>query len=188
MKWFIKCFKQYVDFKTRARRREFWWFTLINFIIAVVLMIFMVVPVMKEMLNNPELMESMANTNSLDMAAYTDEYTEMVYSIMTHTTAFYVYCVYSLIILLPSLAVTVRRLHDTGRSGWWCLLPISTSVVQSALQMVGLSPLVSVVVSLCVLAVSIMFIVWMFQDSQYGENQWGPNPKDPDATTADSVN
>lgn len=30
--------------------------------------------------------------------------------------------IYSLIVFLPSLAVAVRRLHDTGRSGWWMLI------------------------------------------------------------------
>ena len=37
MKWFLKCIRQYADFKGRARRKEFWWFTLINFIICLIL-------------------------------------------------------------------------------------------------------------------------------------------------------
>ena len=184
MKWFIKCFKQYADFKGRARRREFWWFTLINFIIMVVFMIFMMVPVMKEMLNNPELLESMAGSSSFDTAAYSDEYTKMVYSIMMKSTAFYIYCIYSLAVLLPSLAVSVRRLHDTGRNGWWCLMPIGASLLQSVLQLTGMSAGVTIIVSLAVIAVSIVFIVWMFLDSQPGENQWGPNPKETKWETA----
>ncbi|MEW9702055.1 DUF805 domain-containing protein [Paenibacillus sp. SI8] len=60
---------------------------------------------------------------------------------------------YSLAILLPSLAVGARRLHDTGRSGWMLLL--------------GLIPLVG----------AIILIVFFSQDSQEGENQHGPNPK-----------
>jgi uncharacterized membrane protein YhaH (DUF805 family) len=55
--------------------------------------------------------------------------------------------------LLPSLAVLVRRLHDTGRSGWWFLT--------------GLIPLVR----------PIIILVFMFQDSQPNTNQYGPNPK-----------
>ena len=61
--------------------------------------------------------------------------------------------IYSLIWLLPGLAVSVRRLHDIGKSGWnllWILLPI-----------VG----------------AIMLIYWYCQDSQLGENKWGANPK-----------
>jgi uncharacterized membrane protein YhaH (DUF805 family) len=60
---------------------------------------------------------------------------------------------YSLAIVIPSLAVSVRRLHDTGRSGWWLLL--------------CLIPLIG----------SIVLIVFMAQDSQPGSNQYGPNPK-----------
>jgi len=58
----------------------------------------------------------------------------------------------ALALLLPGLAVAVRRLHDTGRSGWWVLI--------------GLIPLVG----------AIVLIVFFVQDSQ-GENQYGPNPK-----------
>jgi uncharacterized membrane protein YhaH (DUF805 family) len=55
--------------------------------------------------------------------------------------------------LLPSLAVTVRRLHDTGRSGWFIFI--------------GLIPLVG----------AIVLLVFYVQDSQPGENEYGPNPK-----------
>ena len=63
--------------------------------------------------------------------------------------------VYSLAILVPSIAVSVRRLHDTGRSGWWLLI--------------GLIPLIG----------AIVILVFTVQDSQPGSNQWGPNPKEP---------
>lgn len=58
-----------------------------------------------------------------------------------------------LALLLPTLAVTVRRLHDTGRSGWWLLI--------------GLIPLVGLIVML----------VFTVQDSKPGDNEYGPNPK-----------
>jgi uncharacterized membrane protein YhaH (DUF805 family) len=61
--------------------------------------------------------------------------------------------VYGLAVLVPSLAVTVRRLHDTGRSGWWCLI--------SFVPFVG----------------AIVLIVFLCQDSEAGSNAWGANPK-----------
>lgn len=61
--------------------------------------------------------------------------------------------IYSLAVLLPSLGVSVRRLHDTGRSGWWLLL--------------NLIPCVG----------GIIYLVFMIEDSQVGDNQYGPNPK-----------
>ena len=56
-------------------------------------------------------------------------------------------------LLLPSLAVGVRRLHDTGRSGWWLLI--------------GLVPLVG----------AIVLIVFFCTDSQREANRWGSSPK-----------
>lgn len=60
---------------------------------------------------------------------------------------------YALAVTVPGLAVTVRRLHDTGRSGWWTL--------------VALIPLLGLVV-----------IIILLLDSEAGDNQYGPNPKD----------
>jgi uncharacterized membrane protein YhaH (DUF805 family) len=59
---------------------------------------------------------------------------------------------YSLAILIPSLAVGVRRLHDTGRSGWWLLI--------------GIIPLIG----------PIILIVFFVQDSMSGDNSYGSNP------------
>lgn len=60
---------------------------------------------------------------------------------------------YALAVLVPGLAVTVRRLHDTNRSGWWVLI--------------SLVPIVGVIV----------LIVFAAQDGQAGENQYGADPK-----------
>ena len=61
--------------------------------------------------------------------------------------------IYLLAVLLPSLGVTVRRLHDTDRSGWWVLL--------------GFVPVIG----------EIVLIVFMFLDGTPGSNAYGPNPK-----------
>ena len=63
------------------------------------------------------------------------------------------YGLYALAILIPGIAVTVRRLHDTDRSGWWLLIV--------------LVPLIG----------AIVLLVFYVQDSQPGDNQFGPNPK-----------
>ena len=60
---------------------------------------------------------------------------------------------YTLAVFIPELAVCVRRLHDTGRSGWWLLLTL--------LPVLGI----------------VILIVFVLQDSQPGENRFGPNPK-----------
>jgi uncharacterized membrane protein YhaH (DUF805 family) len=60
---------------------------------------------------------------------------------------------YTLAVLVPSLAIAVRRLHDTGRTGWWILI--------------GLVPFIG----------WIILVVFLVLDSQPGGNAFGPNPK-----------
>jgi uncharacterized membrane protein YhaH (DUF805 family) len=60
---------------------------------------------------------------------------------------------YTFAVLLPSLAVTVRRLHDTGRSGWWLLITLVPILGQLA------------------------YLVFLAQDSQPAANQYGSSPK-----------
>ena len=64
----------------------------------------------------------------------------------------YVYYTYVLAILVPSIAVSIRRMHDIGRSGWWVLI--------SLVPFIG----------------SIWYIVLAALPSQLGPNQYGPNP------------
>lgn len=99
-------FTHYADFKGRARRSEYWWFTLFNIIVSGIIGAII-----------PELAG-----------------------------------VWSLVVLVPGLALCVRRLHDIGRSGWAYLI--------------GLIPLVG----------GIILIVWFCKDSTE-DNIWGPNPK-----------
>lgn len=68
-----------------------------------------------------------------------------------HTQA--LYGLYVLAILLPSIGVTIRRLHDTGRSGWWMLI--------------GLVPLVG----------GLILLYFMICDSEPNSNDYGPCPK-----------
>ena len=55
-------------------------------------------------------------------------------------------------IFLPGLAVSIRRLHDIGRTGWWVLL--------------SLVPIVGIII----------LIIWNCQQGDAGTNQYGPNP------------
>jgi len=61
--------------------------------------------------------------------------------------------IYGLVILSPALAVTIRRLHDIGKSGWWVLI------------------------SLIPLFGGIILLVMLMRDSQAGDNKYGANPK-----------
>ncbi|MFJ1972902.1 DUF805 domain-containing protein [Streptomyces sp. NPDC087903] len=113
MSWFIEVVKKYAVFAGRARRKEYWMFTLFALIIYAV-----------------------------------------VFAIAFAIHAVWIGLILELALLLPSWGVTVRRLHDTGRSGWWILL--------SAVPLVG----------------GIIVLVWLCSDGKPGENQYGPNPKE----------
>ena len=104
----------YANFEGRARRSEYWYFTLFSMMLFILLMIVM-------------------------------------YMIPTIGTILIVLAGLGLII--PSIAVTVRRLHDIGKSGWWYLL---------AFVPLG----------------GIVLFVFSVMDSQPGSNEYGPNPKE----------
>ena len=84
--WYKKVvFENYANFNGRARRSEYWYFTLMNLIIAILAMF-------------------------IDKAAGLN-FDPLPYG--------WVYMIYGLAVLLPGLAVAVRRLHDVGKSGWF---------------------------------------------------------------------
>ncbi|MCL2336888.1 MAG: DUF805 domain-containing protein [Firmicutes bacterium] len=85
--------------------------------------------------------------------------------------------IYGLAVLLPSLGVSVRRLHDTGRSAWWLLLVIVPAVIVSIFTNAGLHGSLMGLIRLIYYVCEVVFIVLLCLDSQPGENQYGPNPK-----------
>ncbi len=114
MSWYLKVLKNYVGFKGRARRKEYWMFVLFNVIISIILSIIELSMGMEEAIISG---------------------------------------LYGLAVLLPSLAVSVRRLHDIGKSGWWLLI--------------GFIPIIGMII----------LLVFSCLDSQEGDNQYGPSPK-----------
>jgi uncharacterized membrane protein YhaH (DUF805 family) len=87
------CFAKYATFSGRAGRREYWWFFLFCVIVSIL----------------TSILDAYLGTGfESDSAVLADQ--GVVSSLVT------------LLLLLPNLAVGARRLHDTGRSGWWQLL------------------------------------------------------------------
>jgi len=136
MEWYKKVLSQYSDFDGRARRQEYWMFQLFNFLIGLAIMV---------------VIGGMAMITSSQTLLY---------------VAVGVICLYGLAVMVPSLAVTTRRLHDTGRSGWWQLL-----------SLLGFIPLIGWIGSIVVL-------VWCALEGNPGPNRYGPDPKaSPEAGT-----
>jgi uncharacterized membrane protein YhaH (DUF805 family) len=116
-------FSQYVTFSGRARRSEYWYWVLFAALVGLVA-------------NILDGVLGLHWTNSTSAAQVG-----------------WIATVAGLLLVLPSIAVTFRRLHDTGRSGWWWLLS-----------------------AICGLGAIILFF-FCLGDSQPGANQYGPNPK-----------
>ena len=125
MQWMILPLKRYADFQGRSRRLEYWMFQLGQWILALLL----IVP----------LVAVSAATDPGASTAFFDFLTLPIVLVW-------------LALIIPNLAVTVRRLHDQDKSGWWILI--------------NLIPFGGLVL-----------LVFMFIDGTPGDNQFGPNPK-----------
>ena len=113
--WFKKCLKNYVNFSGRARRKEFWYFVLVQIGLTLLAMI----------------LDTVVFGSGIGLF----------------------YLIAALGLFLPSIAVTIRRLHDTSRSGWWILIPV--------VPFIGL----------------IMLLMFFAIETNSETNQWGPQAK-----------
>ena len=133
--WRTTLTEHYADFTGRAQRSEFWYFQLVNFILAAAFLLFFFL--------GGALLYGIAGDGSAGLNAFP----------VVLLVAYGLYILFALAIMVPQIAVGVRRLHDTGRSGWYMLLYF--------IPLIG----------------PILLIVWWATESQPGSNRWGPNPK-----------
>ncbi len=126
MNYYLNVLRNYASFNGRASRKEYWMFFLFNVIFAIIAM------VLDSMLGSTFKIDTMNGSLNLPYG--------------------YIYLLYVLVLLLPGLAVAVRRLHDIGKSGWNLLI--------------ALIPLVGPIWILVLLATS----------GNQGENDYGPDP------------
>lgn len=88
MKYYLQVLQKYADFNGRARRKEYWMFTLFHLIFFYSLI-------------------------------FIDLYLETIF----------INTIYIFALLIPSIAVGVRRMHDVGKSGWYILIPIYSLIL-----------------------------------------------------------
>ena len=170
MEWMFMPLKRYADFSGRSRRMEFWMWQLLQVIVYVVVVVLaMAVGGGAMMSGDPAAMMAAGGGMLIIMLLY---------------------MVYALAVLVPSLAVAVRRLHDTERSGWWILAPIVPYLValvavmggaatgtQSGLATAGI---VSLICMLAALVLALVLLVFYFIEGTKGPNKYGPDPKGQD--------
>jgi uncharacterized membrane protein YhaH (DUF805 family) len=96
--------------------------------------------------------------------------------------------IYSLITFIPGLAVAVRRLHDTNRSGWYLLLPIAPYIlIILGIILKGGGLVLTIIGGLAVLGLGILLIVWLATEGTSGENQYGSDPKGADGFSSNEL-
>ncbi len=145
MEWMILPFKRYFEFTGRSRRMEFWMFALLNLIVYAIIMILM-----------------FGTGGGLEQFAAIDpDDTIGLYSTMFSGFGL-LFVIWGLAVFIPSIAVSVRRLHDRDMSGWWYL----GFMVASLIPFVGF-------------IASIAYLVVMALPGTPGPNRFGPDPKNP---------
>lgn len=135
MKYYITCLKKYAVFEGRARRKEFWMYFLFNwlFFIAWSFGVGILLAVLGVAVGD--------TSQSIGPQSPANGW------IMPLAIQLYLWAT-----IIPTISVTVRRLHDTGRSGWWWWF-----------QLVPIIGPIAMLIFLCGV-------------SKPGENQYGPNP------------
>lgn len=130
------CYSKYATFSGRACRAEYWYWCLFNIIIMLSAFALAAFFVALRPIIQPNATQDAAACVIIGMIFY---FGGLLWVIFGN--------------LLPSLAVSVRRLHDTNRSGWWLLI--------SLLPLIG----------------RIILLIWMCQDSDPYTNKYGVNTK-----------
>ena len=141
MHWMILPLKRYAEFSGRSRRKEFWMFMLLQVIVVCVLVILTLV-------TGGSLAALEGSEAAAAVAAGSLSFTYILFGI------------WLLAVIIPSIALNVRRLHDRDMSGWWYLGYIVASFV----------PVVNLIAF-------VAYVVVMVLPGTPGPNRYGEDPK-----------
>ncbi|QGN55441.1 DUF805 domain-containing protein [Novosphingobium sp. Gsoil 351] len=143
MEWMLMPLRRYAEFTGRSRRMEFWMFALLMVIVELVCFALML-------------------GGGFSLASIEDPTATPAMPGPVFWLGAGMLGIFALAIIVPAIAVTVRRLHDRDMSGWWYL----GFVVLSMVPVVGF-------------IASIAFLVIMCLPGTPGPNRFGPDPLDP---------
>lgn len=177
------CISEYATFSGRSRRSEYWWFGLFCLLLMFIPVILMGVSSL--VLDGHFIMEPDDTTSVLTQ-------TIDVILVIIIALAY-------LFVLIPSLAVQTRRLHDTGHSGWWIVWSFLASMAIEVVALIVLGfgstdlgtvaqikasfgvsvigGIVMVLFNLVRVGLGIAIFIFSLQDSQRFENEYGLSPK-----------
>ena len=178
------CFAKYATFSGRARRSEYWWFSLFETILFLIPVAGMVIA---SLFNGKNFPEDFTFGGAVVVA---------LCAVVMLLILF--------VLLIPSLSVTTRRLHDVGRSGWWIVASYAASCVSAimesafvdkfftadvctcagfcegvvnAFQASPVGATLTLLVYLVEYGLAITIFVFTLFNSHKGENKYGLSPK-----------
>ncbi|MGH6616734.1 DUF805 domain-containing protein [Sphingomonas sp.] len=166
MEWMILPLKKYFQFSGRSRRKEYWMWILFLIIVSIVLMI---LDSLLGLGGRSAFSTAPAGAGSAGLSAFTSG------GILTN--------IFTLATFIPGLAVSVRRLHDVNRSGWWILAVFVPYLIGFTLLLGGAFGgggallLVGGIAMLLGLLAGILLLVWMCTNGTNGPNRFGDDPK-----------
>lgn len=153
MNWYLEAFNNKFDFSGRAARPEFWIFFIANYFIGGIIGALALVGAFVLML--------VTKTGGLGAG------------ILAMMAGFGVLGLFSLLMVIPTLAVATRRLHDSGRSGKWLMLYFPV-ILLSLMETVTHTHALQLLGSLVGMLLNVTLLVFMLLPGSPSENQYGP--------------
>lgn len=168
MNWMFLPLKRYAEFSGRSRRMEFWMWILFQALLNLLFVILVVA--------------------SVGAGVLSADPRQMMAAVGGAIIIYLLWLLVSLAFFIPSLAVTIRRLHDSNRSGLWVWLfwgPYLLSAVVSFMSASNMAAggdnggvgALAGIMSLGWLAGCLVLLVFMFLEGTRGPNNYGPDPK-----------
>ena len=164
MEWMLMPLRRYAEFSGRSRRMEFWMWILFTFIVGIVLGI--IDGVLGFRLNSTPPTPGSGGAVGLAMLS----------------SMGILGLLWSLVTLVPNIAVAVRRLHDTNRSGWWLLMPIVPYAIglvimlgaaaTQNLALIGVGGIFTIIGLIAAIALLVFYCL----PGTRGPNKYGPDP------------
>jgi len=185
MRWMLMPLRRYVDFSGRSQRMEYWMWQLFKLLVfggfmLVFLVLFGAAFASASASKDPSMLIAAGGGMLL---------------------LWMIYMIFGFAIFIPDIAVAVRRLHDTNRSGWWLLSPlvpyflgivvmaVTVGIGGGAIQpgqppdaAMATGGIVMLAFVLVAAAMGLVVLVFMLLDGTPGPNRFGPDPKGRDAS------
>ncbi|PAX09756.1 DUF805 domain-containing protein [Sphingomonas lenta] len=165
-------YRRYAEFSGRSRRKEYWMFLLFTIIVNIALTATQ--GVLGLSLGGGDGVGALAAIGGIGLLSL----------------------IFGLGSLIPSIAVAMRRLHDTNRSGWWLLAPVLPYILGVLVMVGGLFGAASgagansaaagagagLILTSIGLILGLVLLVFFCIEGTRGPNRFGPDPKDPSGT------